>query len=991
MGKGGVLYNRDIMAEHRQLRSVSGKEKTMEFKLIRKADKNMIYYGVYHTAAELADEGDVLCSVRKKYFETGMRQKNRSTFNIMGEMIRTSYTMESGRPLKWKKLIGSRLSERVTIRDNSYIIESLDSERKVYKRSVFDFKHKWLTSEYYLSGDSNSPDFTYIPTEEDDCPAVMVKKSGKDIDILYPFETSVDKEMTEKLNETVGEPPLLCKTSCGTFYFCTREEADIRNKALERLLLENVEPEDDDELIESGFEINVDGLNEDESSVAESPVIMHEIIPGLPEEVLTTNDDTITEENMNNDINSASDNIIQENDNIPDDVPEEKSSEPSENNIKPDEISDTKEEDKEEQTPPVPNPLSEHKSEPVIRDFSFTADVHQLYEESNTGEEAGFNTTEGPACAFYGQCPYENIDKLIIESGGKQYFYFGETEGDIRHGSGRTAMFDGKTAYEGGYKNDKRDGFGIYYFKSGKLCYVGSWKENKRHGLGTAYSSGDGSVFIGKWSENEPVSVGASFDRDGKLIYVGKTKDGKRSGTGITYSEENDLFFVGKYRDGEFLGEGTQFDSDGNMLYAGGFSEGMRQGVGVSYYPDGSVQYKGNWEQGEYCGEGTLYLPDGCTLRGCFSSGRANGECTLTDKNGRLIYQGGFRDDLYHGSGRLCYSSGKYIEGRFTEGETTGIINEYSSDGQLIYCGEWADMERSGKGIAYIDGEKHYEGEFLHGDYDGNGKLYRDGSVIYSGQFRNGKINGFGTQIDNGVPVYSGMWEDDLYSGCGILYENGKAVFAGCFKEGMREGRINEIADGRISRKCLFEKDKLVYMCEYSENGSILYYGNVKDGQYSGMGCSFNDSCEKVFEGIFKNGKPDKSMSVFYKELEDLPECKELEQTEYNSFIHAPGYAVELAYCGGIYTGQVKDDKPQGLGTILYFDHRYTGMFRDGEPLGKGVIYMRDGSEINGEFVSSPSPSCETLIFTNLTYYRINNSSELTAQSSEHEDSNSVS
>ena len=38
----------------------------MDYTLIQKADKNMIYYGIYHTSAELADEGDILCSVRKK-------------------------------------------------------------------------------------------------------------------------------------------------------------------------------------------------------------------------------------------------------------------------------------------------------------------------------------------------------------------------------------------------------------------------------------------------------------------------------------------------------------------------------------------------------------------------------------------------------------------------------------------------------------------------------------------------------------------------------------------------------------------------------------------------------------------------------------------------------------------------------------------------------------------------------------------------------------
>ena len=114
-------------------------------------------------------------------------------------------------------------------------------------------------------------------------------------------------------------------------------------------------------------------------------------------------------------------------------------------------------------------------------------------------------------------------------------------------------------------------------------------------------------------------------------------------------------------------------------------------------------------------------------------------------------------------------------------------------------------------------------------------------------------------------------------------------------------------------------------------------------------------------------------MSVFYKELEDLPECSELAETDYQKYSHAPEYAVELSYCGGIYTGQIHLGKPDGRGTMLYFDHRYTGMFSNGEPCGSGVIYMRDGSEIVGRFSPEPTSSCETLIFTNLTYYRTDN------------------
>ncbi len=949
-------------------------EVEMDYKLIQKADKELVYFGVYNTAVELADAGDVLCSVRQKFFESGKRQKNRSTFNVAGEVVRASYTIESGRPLKWKKLIGSRLAERVTIKEKNYYVESLDAERRIFKKAFFDYKHNWIYTEYFLSDNKTTPDCTFAPYTDGNKPAIIIKQGGNTFDTLYPFEVTLDKELTEKLNEAAGEPRVLCRTSCGTFYFCTKSEAQYRQKALETLLSEKDAQENsinEDELIEPGFEVDTSAFEQDDRQ----------------NEITSAAADSIP------DIPASSDSKEPDIDDILDDKYESRISEDTQTDI-PDEAYKNNESDLNQsaiineaaepaaadteipQTQPDIKASAEGNEEEnrmPVQEFSFTDDSESLYEESNTGEEAAYSTEQGELCAFSGQCPYENVDKLIIESGGRQYFYFGDTVGDKRHGFGRTTMFDGKTAYEGSYKDDRREGFGTYYFKSGKLCYAGGWKNNKREGLGAAFSSSDGSIFVGKWHENEPCSVGASFDRDGRLIYAGKTTGSKRSGAGITYSAESDTFFVGKYKDGEFLGSGTQFDSDGNMLYTGSFSGGMRNGEGVSYNKDGSVRYKGLWKNDLYHGQGVLYLEDGCTLHGSFRTGRADGNCTLRDASGRIIYTGGYSSDLYNGAGRLYSEDGGYAEGRFTDGEPSGVFNEYDASGALVYCGEWTDMQRNGKGVEYRNGVKLYEGDFSSGFWNGKGKLFEDGELVYTGSFISGKVSGFGTEVDGDEVVYTGMWESGSYNGCGVLYECGEPRFAGCFRDGKREGRINEIAGGRIIKKCIFENDELTYMCEYSEDGSILYYGNVSAGQRSGMGCSFNSSCEKEFEGIFRKGKPEKAMSVFYRELEALPQCSELSGTDYEKYSNSPEYAVELSYCGGIYTGQIHLGKPEGRGTMLYFDHRYTGMFSNGEPCGSGVIYMRDGSEIVGSFSPEPTSSCETLIFTNLTYYRTDN------------------
>lgn len=139
----------------------------------------------------------------------------------------------------------------------------------------------------------------------------------------------------------------------------------------------------------------------------------------------------------------------------------------------------------------------------------------------------------------------ERFDKnadLIINSGNEKYCYYGDVNDDcMRDGYGRTEMSNGKTAYEGNYKNNKRNGFGSFYYKNGGLCYTGEWKDNKRNGFGVGVRSSDGSFHAGTWSNNKPEGVGARFDKYGKLSYIANFKNGKESGLCVEYREDGGI------------------------------------------------------------------------------------------------------------------------------------------------------------------------------------------------------------------------------------------------------------------------------------------------------------------------------------------------------------------------------------------------------------------------------------------------------------------
>ena len=906
----------------------------MDYSLVQTAEKDLIYYGVYNTEVETQDGSDVLCTVRKTYFETGHHQKNRISFNAGGEVYKTSYSIEDGKPLKWKKLVGSKMTERSVVSNEGYYIETLDQERRPFKRSYFDLHHRWLSSEYYSLSDRKNPIWTLIPSTDGEKPVILRKSGRGETDVLYPFEHVLDKELTEKLNILTFEPQIYCRTSSGSFYFCTASQSRTRAAAMKKLL-EREAPsaeEEEEEKIEPAFIVSTQ-TDEKAKSVRNADIddiIEEESTKVRPAEKKAGSDENRSSEKTEE---KATDN------NAAVAVPE---------------ISVNKEAEK---LPAAVQTNDEETDTAEIQSIIPTGDI-----KVETPRQSG-----GELCSAGGDCPFERENKLIIESGGSVYYYFGGTENDKRNGFGRTIMPDGKTAYEGGYLDDKRDGFGVYYYRSGRLCYAGVWKQNRREGLGAAFSSSDGSVFVGRWNNNQSIGAGASFSGEGKLVYAGKANGGKRDGAGITPA--SDGWFVGKYRNGEYLGTGTLFDEDGNLLYCGGYDSGKRTGDGIEYNPDGTILYKGQWKNDRRHGEGILYLKEGGTLSGQFRAGKANGNCTLTDKNGRIIYTGSYMNDTYNGTGRIWREDGGYAEGRFVDGEPTGIFNEYDSQKHLLYCGEWNDMHRNGKGVAYENGEKLYEGSFVSSQYHGEGKLYENGQLVYAGTFDKGRKHGFGIEFCGDDIVYQGMWENNRKCGCGILYDDGLPRYAGCFKDDMREGRINEISGRNIIRRSIYENDKLVYMCEYDENGGLKYYGSVSGGQRSGMGCLFGDSCEKEFEGIFKAGKPEKPMHVFVRELAELPQCKQLHNTEYELFRSAPEYIIEKQIGPGIYTGRIKGGIPNGCGTMLYFDHRYTGEFSDGKATGKGIIYTRDGSEISGIFSLSPTPDCRTAAFADVTYY----------------------
>lgn len=950
----------------------------MEIDISKKLNKNAIFYAVY-AFGEPADDTDALCDVRQRYFHSGQRLKNKLSMNCDGNIYRYAFHIESGKPMKWRKLLNNKQIETAIATEDGYYVGTYTVQHCLIKKTYFSFAHLWQKTEYFADTNHQTPVMTVEPILKDN-QVVLQKTNAEGITILFPSANILDKELTDKLTVLGGDPEFLCKTNDGIFFFCTEETHQRRQKALEKLLKEQ-EEEQNTYSEQSAFAIDISRAEGDDTplDLTESqPLVWTE----PKEETTQPSTEVVVPEN----IISVKDNIEKAGEELKAEETQIKSysvdTQPSEEISE--SVDDTDEKAVPRQNPAEVTAVSEDLKTEDKTIQPTTNEQEESAEENDTKIPAAYiyerpfsNQDEATFCTFASHCPYKNISKQIIHSGENSYYYFGGLEDDKRSGKGRTAMRSGATAYEGGYHNGKRDGLGVYYYKSGKLCYAGHWKDNKRNGFGVAFSPKDGTVYVGKWEQDRSIGAGVSFDSSGNMLYMGKWSDGKKTGAGVTYFDQDDTVFVGKYKDGIFLGSGTQFNADGILVYSGGFKNGKRSGVGTSYDQNGSVQYTGTWKDGLYDGEGTLTAEDGTKTTGSFALGKLSGAASITDKNGRPVYTGTFKDGQYHGKGRIYLKDG-YAEGEFHDGAMSGAFTVYNEKGVHVYTGTLQDGKRHGKGTEFYDGQKVYEGAFENGLYNGVGKLYEGGTLIYEGSFVDGKRSGFGISYVNEKPQYKGMWKDDAINGSGILFYAGKAKFVGIFKNGKKDGRINELSGSKIVRQAIYHEDNCVYACVYNEkDGTPVYYGGFNaSGKREGMGCSFQACCEKQFEGIFREDEPSKAMQVALKKLEPLPPCEELQGTEYERFATVFDVVIEQAMCGGIYSGGVKGSQPEGKGTIMYEDHRFTGTFKNGKPSGVGIIYTAEGDEIKGSFRPDTFSGCKKAKFQNgkTYYYTVKNS-----------------
>lgn len=909
-------------------------------------DKSCIYLNVFFNNKELNRAPiDILTDARNKYFISGGKKiKDKVCFTAEGLKYSYVYQMDPRGKLKWKATINSIVTEDIATEPAGYIIIYRASNNAIVKKMYFNHSHIWQKTEYF-NQNTAQPEICLMPWLNDERAAIAMYDSTSSFpQILYALPNIDNNVILHKAVSTC-QPEVTATVGNTTYYFGDEQTEEIWLSVIGSQKTDSTNAQSKKNL-KQYFNITALRENANYKNLADTNEVFGavKLIQQPVVEINTTANDVV------NNLASIPQNqeAIIEQTAVPAQALPVVSSAVANTVVS---------------QPAVPSSVANLpvSNQPIPQSPVTQPTVPNLQAAKPKKKTNDNSTTELSA------------DKSVMLSQKEKGLYFGELDtANNRSGFGRTQTLKGKTVYDGEYKNDMKNGFGVSFFKTGRVSYVGNYCDDKCSGFGIEFRATDGSVTVADYAENTKEFVQARFDKNGKLVFAGNRFENQQSG--ILFNPENGEMFIAKYVNGEPLQFGTIISADGILVYTGEYKNGNKDGKGTLFNTDGSVRYTGEFKRNLYSGQGVLTYDNADVYAGEFLAGQPNGTGQLRSSNGQLIYEGQWKKGLYNGDGRLYNNDGTYTEAKFQNGVAKGKLVVYDKNGMIKYNGVVVDNKPDGSGICYENGQKVYDGQLSEGVKSGTGRLYSNGECIYMGSFENDLFSGFGIKYNSGKTEYCGMWNNNVYHGAGLLTIDDYTSMAGNFTNGVPNGRINIIRNGILVSECIYVNGECEYMREYSADGlSVVYDGNIKANLREGMGCTFTEYGEKLFEGIFKNGEPLKSMKVSTREIEPLEYVPKLKDTDYEKFRNSREFVVEQPMINGVYSGQLNNGVPDGKGTILYIDHRYTGCFSNGVACGSGVVYFGDGTVVNGIFADKQLVNTQPIEFANVVYHLVKN------------------
>ncbi|MDD6645319.1 MAG: hypothetical protein PUE67_04595 [Oscillospiraceae bacterium] len=501
-------------------------------------------------------QDDVLAKVRRNFFEHGKRQSDKIVQNIGEISIKYTYNLERNKPMKWVVQKDKKTIEKSVVSSvNSYEIRTYNNDGVEICSYEFTNDHIFKKATFALDGET----VLLMSGKEKGAP-VLYYRSNSGNHTLNLLEINEDSTVLQRLSVSNPFITATAFTNRGLVYYGTEEEISNVLSELERIKQEIIKENspriyNTQEERDGGFNFKDNDFNLKKNMNETFDIDKTEYFSeDIDDEIDLTNSKSVEEsldellsEEMINSFEEL--NTLDEYADVLEKIDISADTDGSDNKEETEQTNDTDEQNNSDEEIKTENEVEETPAEASNNDAYSEELLRKVISQVLAQEEQKTNPVSASQTINNVQNLAEQTDNqpnnsadLIINSGGERYLYYGElNENSLRDGYGRTEMDNGKTAYEGNYKNNRRDGFGSYYYKDGGLCYTGEWKNNKRNGFGLGVRSSDGSYHAGGWTDNKPNGMGVRFDKYGNLSYVSNFKDGKETGLCVEFREDGGI------------------------------------------------------------------------------------------------------------------------------------------------------------------------------------------------------------------------------------------------------------------------------------------------------------------------------------------------------------------------------------------------------------------------------------------------------------------
>ncbi len=522
---------------------------------------SIIFYSVaLKDFEELDFKNDALAGVRACYFREKLAPQQGDTIrHFEEEKYNYCYTLEQDKPMLWKVFKNRQLIQATKyFPDDMYCICFYNNDELITKKVYFNKEHYWVKTEYFKPENGNECICSIAPkvingyfallktvyntTGYSASPLYMVSEmpvyelcdavAYSDRGMLYftteaPSNISVDEAEVKGFTFTPHDFNL-AKNLNSTF--------DISN--IDYLTETNGKPFDEKPENVNIFSNSADAV--EVSANVEEETIINET---LQEEVENIHTESFDEKIIENEIIANESNI--------DELTLDNVSKSEEFAIKTTELEEITTEVTESNEEIKVDEIDENDEATVSTDNQeelITEDLEKAEEEVEEiiQIDTNDNSLENDDSKFI--LSEKPVSDKIIHDENTEFNYYGSLDDNgNRSGYGRTETSQGKTAYEGEYKDDMRNGFGSFYYKDGSINYIGDWKNNLRDGRGVGFRSSDSQVHVGKWKDNIPDDIGVRFDKDGNFISLNHYLMGNKDGVGISFDSNGNLV-ISKWR-----------------------------------------------------------------------------------------------------------------------------------------------------------------------------------------------------------------------------------------------------------------------------------------------------------------------------------------------------------------------------------------------------------------------------------------------------------